>query len=70
MLSQKAGKAPFLSFRLNETCPGENREPESRKNKRLWTPVGVTDIQVVGVYESVKFHLSKKPLRCNRKMEL
>jgi len=26
----KIEKAPFPSFRLNETCPRENREPESK----------------------------------------
>jgi len=38
----KSQKTPFPSFRLNETCPGENREPESSKIRQLesfWTPV-------------------------------
>ncbi len=35
-----------MSFRLNETCPGKNREPESSSSriKHFWTPAfaGVT----------------------------
>jgi hypothetical protein len=55
MASQKVGKSLFPSFRLNETCPGENREPESSvfsSLRILWTPVftGVT-----ASYETVNF---------------
>jgi hypothetical protein len=62
MASQKVGKSLFPSFRLNETCPGENREPESSVFsllRILWTPVftGVT-----ASYETVNF--DKERGRC------
>jgi len=47
MASHKVGERHFPSFRLNGTCPGEGRGPESSlfsPLKILWTPVftGVT----------------------------
>ena len=44
MGSVRAERHHFLSSRLNETCPGEGREPESSLPKVFWTPAfaGVT----------------------------